>query len=195
MPIPSLRVPLGKRLPWFSVTGLEGEIWDTSTLPEGRPVLIAFLCNHSPYVQHIERDLGPRLSTLPRSRITVLAISSNDVVSYPSDSQEMLREQATRAGFGFPYCIDAGQQAAKAFGASCTPEFFVYDLDWRLSYHGQYDSSRPGTGVPVSGRDLLTAVAAVCDDDVVPAEQPASFGCSIKWRAGHEPSYAFTNSG
>jgi len=157
-------------------------------------VLVAFLCCHSPYVKHIECDLGPRLSAFNDSDITVLAISSNDVVAYPTDSPENMEVQAARARFDFPYCIDSDQQAAKAFKASCTPEFFVYDLDWRLVYHGQYDSSRPGNGIPVSGIDLMAAVTATCNDDVVPAEQRASFGCSIKWRSGNEPDYAFTNA-
>jgi peroxiredoxin len=182
-------------LPWFAVTDLDGRQWDTSKLSEGRPVLAAFLCNHSPYVQHIERDLGARLSSLSETKITILAVSPNDVLAYPTDGLEMMKAQASRAGFNFPYCIDKGQQAAKAFGASCTPEFFLYDLDWRLVYHGQYDDSRPGNDIPVSGVDLLTAIEAACTDDVVPAEQQASFGCSIKWRAGNEPGYAFTTQG
>ena len=194
MPIPSLPLPLGTRLPWFVVTDLGGHRWDTSKLSEARPVLIAFLCNHSPYVKHIESDLGRSLSALDNSKITVLAVSSNDTLSYPTYGPEKLRVQAGRAGFRFPYCIDQDQQAAKAFKASCTPEFFLYDLDWRLVYHGQYDGSRPGNNVSVSGSDLLTAITAACSDDVVPAEQEASFGCSIKWRAGNEPEYAFTNA-
>jgi peroxiredoxin len=194
MPIPSLQLPLGMRLPWFAVDDLDGQRWDTSKLREGRPVLVAFLCVHSPYVNHIESDLGPRLSSLPESGITVLAISSNDVVAYPTDSPEKMRDQVNRAGFGFPYCTDKEQLAAKAFKASCTPEFFVYDVDWRLVYHGQYDGSRPGNRIPVTGDDLCTAVTAACRDDVVPAEQEPSFGCSIKWRAGNEPEYAFTNA-
>lgn len=194
MPILSLSLSLGTRLPWFEVCDLDGHRWDTSQLSEGRPVLVAFLCNHSPYVKHIESDLGSRLSALDSSKITVLGISSNDVLSYPTDSPDNIQAQAARTGISFPYCIDRDQQAAKAFKASCTPEFFVYDLDWRLVYHGQYDGSRPGNNIPVSGTDLLTAVAAACSDDVVPAEQEASFGCSIKWRAGNEPEYAFTNA-
>jgi AhpC/TSA family len=194
VPISSLPVPLGARLPWFVVTSLSGRRWDTSKLTEGRPVLVAFLCNHSPYVRHIEHHLGPRLSSLDKAKITVLAISSNDIRAYPTDNAEYLEAQARRAAFGFPYCLDMDQQAAKAFKASCTPEFFLYDSGWRLVYHGQYDASRPGSQLEVTGADLISAVAAACDNDVVTVEQQPSFGCSIKWRAGNEPDYAFTNA-
>lgn len=195
MPIPSRRVPLGTRLPWFSVTDLQERPLDTSTLQVGRPTLVAFLCNHSPYVQHIERHLGPVLSRLHTSAaVTVVGISPNDVTAYPTDDLAMMRAQAKRAEFAFPYCLDATQQAAKAFGATCTPEFFLYDIDWRLVYHGQYDGSRPGNDLPVTGDDLLSAIAATCEDDVVSAEQSGSFGCSVKWRPGNEPSYVFALS-
>jgi AhpC/TSA family. len=182
-------------LPWFSVTDLDGDEWNTSLLEEGHPVLIVFLCQHSPYVQHIERNLGASMAEVIERGVTVLGISSNDARSYPADAPSLLRQQAERASFTFPYCIDSGQQAAKAFGASCTPEFFLYDKDWRCVYHGQYDGSRPGNEIHVTGQDVLAAIqATLADDDIVSRDQHPSLGCSIKWRAGNEPSYLFAFS-
>jgi peroxiredoxin len=191
MAIPSLRLPLGTRLPWFNVEDLDGTRWTTSTIqPTGRaPVLVAFLCQHSPYVERIERHLGKAMADVASRGVTVLGIASNDTASYPSDSPPQLRAQAERAAFTFPYCLDPDQQAAKAFQASCTPEFFLFNRDWRCVYHGRYDGTEEGE--EPTGRDLLDAVEATLADDVVAREQQPSCGCSIKWRAGNEPSYLF----
>jgi len=189
MPIPSLPLPLGARMPWFEVLDLDGRPWSTADA-DGRPAsMIMFLSRHSPYVKHIERNIGSCAGALLEQGIMVLAISSNDARAYPSDSRELLKEQASRAGFGFPYATDETQQAAKAFQACCTPEFFVYDRELRLVYHGQYDHSRPDNRIAVSGCDVLQAIQATCVGEIVSGDQPATLGCSIKWRAGSEPSY------
>jgi peroxiredoxin len=192
VPISSRSLPLGSRIPWFSLTDLEGRPWTTALVAEGRPVVIAFLCQHSPYVCHIEHHLAGVAARYMSAGISFVGIASNDVRAYPSDCEEMLRGQAERAGFTFPYCLDPNQQAARAFGAACTPEFFVYDEEGRLEYHGEYDASRPWNEIPVTGEALEAAVTAVMSKHVKLGDQRPSFGCSIKWTAGMEPGYAFS---
>jgi peroxiredoxin len=189
MPIISLDLSLGARMPWFRVTDLNGRTWSTPDA-DGKPVsVVAFLSRHSPYVKHIEMHLGAAARTLLAQNVMVLGISANDATAYPSDRPEMLEEQVGRAHFTFPYAVDGSQQAARAFQASCTPEFFVYDHELRLVYHGQYDSSRPDNDLEVTGEDVLQAVEDARSGEVVSGNQPASLGCSIKWRAGNEPAY------
>jgi hypothetical protein len=189
MPIPSLDLSLGTRMPWFRVTDLEGRVWTTADADDKPVSVVAFLSRHSPYVKHIEMNLGAVAARLLKENVMVLGISANDSRAYPSDSPEMLGEQMRRARFSFPYAVDESQQAAKAFRASCTPEFFVYDHELRLVYHGQYDGSRPDNDIEVTGKDVLQAAEAARKGEVVSGDQPTSLGCSIKWRAGNEPGY------
>jgi len=191
MPINSLAVPLGSRMPWFEVVDLEGSRVSTATLEDGAPVAVVFLCNHSPYVRPLEHSIADTAREFSARGVQFVGIASNDMRAYPSDNKTRLTEQRDRSGFQFPYCLDESQQAAKAFGANCTPEFFLYDEDWRLTYHGQYDGSRPGNGIPATGTDFIAAIEAVLDGDVVPRDQFPSLGCSVKWRAGNEPSYVW----
>lgn len=191
MAVESLQVPLGSLLPWFEVKPLSGGVLNTSNLVPDHPVLVAFLSKHSPYVQPIEESLASTTKRFERE-ISALAICSNDPRAYPADSENALKEQARRAHFRFPYCVDEGQRAAKAFGANCTPEFFVYDRRFRLAYHGQFDSSRPDNDIPVTGEDLVTAIEHVIRSEVLHEDQIPSFGCSIKWTAGNEPLYLYT---
>lgn len=193
MPIDSIRCPLGTRLPWFSVSTLEGRVVTTADLPRGIPVVVGFLCNHSPYVRHLESELDRVLTEFEHRGVQVITIASNDMTSYPVDNVEGLNEQVSRAGFTFRYCIDPDQRAAKAFSASCTPEFFVYDDDWRLVYHGQFDASRPGNDIQTTGDDVRGAVDAVLCNETVSADQSPGFGCSIKWSSGDEPTYLLVN--
>lgn len=176
-------------MPWFKVTDLDGCAWSTPDADRKTVSVIAFLSRHSPYVRHIEKHLGVAAQTLLDQSVMFLGISANDPTAYPSDRPQMLREQVRRAHFTFPYAVDESQQAARAFQANCTPEFFVYDRELRLVYHGQYDSSRPDNDFEVTGEDVLQAVTAARSGDVVSGDQPASLGCSIKWRAGNEPGY------
>lgn len=194
MPISARSIPLGSRFPWFSIADTSGRVWTSESFPASAPVLIAFLCNHSPYVRHIESTVSAVLNGYLDSGVGVLAISPNDVNSYPSDNDAMTIAQAERAGFRFPYAVDHEQSVAKAFMASCTPEFYIYDRDRRLVYHGQFDSSRPNNSEPVTGRDLIAAMDATLLMDLVPAEQAPSFGCSVKWTPGREPDYVFSHA-
>lgn len=193
MPVTAVRVPLGSRLPWFSVTSLDGAKITTANLTPGRPAAIAFLCRHSPYVRLIQSAMAPLLNGFA-DRVSVVAIAPNDVRAYPDDAPDYLAQQATESDFRFPYCVDPEQRAARAFRASCTPEFFVYDAKWRLSYHGGFDASRPGNHLPVTGDDLRRALEAVVRGDRLITHQPPAFGCSIKWSAGHEPAYSYISA-
>jgi peroxiredoxin len=153
-------------------------------------LLIAFLCNHCPYVKHVldgfvvfAREYGPR-------GLAVAAISSNDVSGYPQDAPGEMRRIATDKGFTFPYLYDESQQVAKAYQAVCTPDFFLFDGERRLAYRGQFDGSRPGNGVAVTGSDLRAACKALLGGTPVPAKQTPSVGCSIKWKPGEAPDWA-----
>jgi len=183
--------PLGTRAPRFALRDTVGgrtvALEDFAASPG---LLIAFICNHCPYVKHIlegvvafARDFGAR-------GLAVVAISSNDVEGYPEDAPAEMARIATLKGFTFPYLYDESQQVAKAYQAVCTPDFFLFDRDRRLAYRGQFDGSRPGNQVPVSGADLRAAAEALLHSSPVASEQTASVGCSIKWKAGQEPGWA-----
>lgn len=141
-----------------------------------------FICRHCPYVKHVEAELARLGRESPRG-LGIVAISSNDALAYPEDAPPSLAEQARLAGFDFPYLYDEGQEVARAYGAACTPEFFLYDAQRRLRYHGQLDDSRPGNGKPVTGADLRAAIEAMLAGKPAPTPQRAAVGCSIKWRA------------
>ena len=153
--------------------------FDRIALAGNQPLLVVFACNHCPYVRWLEQDLG-RLVT--DSGIRAVAITSNDTSEYPEDGPDGMREQSARAGWDFPYLIDTDQSVAKAFGAVCTPDFFVYDINGKLGYRGAFDDSSPGNGKPVTGADLRAALDLLLAAAPVPEPQRPSMGCSIKWR-------------
>ncbi len=150
-------------------------------------LLVMFICRHCPYVKHVERELGRLGHDYAASLVGIVAIGSNDADRHPDDAPESLREMAQALGFTFPFLYDETQAVAKAFGAACTPDFFLYDRGLRLVYRGQLDDSRPGNGKPVTGRDLRAAMDAVLAGRPAPADQRASVGCNIKWKPGNEP--------
>lgn len=183
-------LPLGTPAAQFAlpdtVRGTSVALEDFAAAPA---LLVAFICNHCPFVKHVldgfvafARDFGPR-------GLAVAAISSNDVESYPQDSPAEMRRIANLKGFTFPYLYDESQGVAQAFQAVCTPEFFLFDRDRRLVYRGQFDGSRPGNGIPVTGADLRAAAEAVLSGRPVPPEQTPSVGCSLKWKPGREPGW------
>ena len=145
-------------------------------------LLVMFICTHCPYVKHIEKSLGPLGAEYSAQPLGIVAISSNDATSYPSDSPEGLKKQAQANGFVFPYLYDESQDVAHAYKAACTPDFFLFDKNFKLVYRGQYDSSRPGNEIPVTGMDLRAAIDLVLDGKPVPKEQRPSIGCNIKWK-------------
>lgn len=145
-------------------------------------LLVMFICTHCPFVKHVETELAKLGADYAEQPVGIVAISSNDAVTYPVDGPEGLRQQAETMGFRFPYLYDESQAVAKAYEAACTPDFFLFDAAFKLVYRGQLDGSRPGNGVPVTGEDLRAALDAVIAGRPVAAEQKASIGCNIKWR-------------
>ncbi len=175
----STMVPLGTSLPPFTLSSLTGDQVTSEGLA-GRPLLVAFMCNHCPYVQHIEEGFG-RLAA-SHSELAVVAICTNDATAYPDDGPDRLADQASRAGWTFPYLVDETQEVGRAFRAACTPDFFLYDASGRLAYRGAMDTSTPGNGVPVTGELLDAAIREVLAGRPVPEPHRPSMGCSIKWR-------------
>ncbi|WP_113701239.1 thioredoxin family protein [Nonomuraea lactucae] len=182
----SFMVPLGTPAPAFDLTAVDGGNVALTDFKGSPATLVVFLSNHCPYVRHLEAGLGA-LAADYGSRLSVVAICSNDSVNYPDDDATHLAEQAARAGFSFPYLLDDTQEIAKAYRAACTPDFFLYDSGLRLAYRGQFDDSRPGNDIPVTGSSLRAAIDALLDGEPVADPQHPSIGCSIKWKPGNAP--------
>lgn len=187
----SFTLDLGTELPEFSLPDLVTGDAVMSRLLLARPVLVMFLCTHCPYVKHVEAELA-RLGTDYGRDVTILAIGSNDATAYPEDAPEGLRAQAERVGFDFPYLYDETQDVAAAFGAACTPDFFLFDAEHRLAYRGRLCASRPGSDVPVTGEDLRAALDAVIAGDTPSTDQKPSMGCGIKWKSENDPNSSDT---
>lgn len=144
-------------------------------------LLVMFICTHCPFVKYIEKGLA-QMGADYAGKLGIVAIGSNDAESYPDDSPEGLRAQAERLGFKFPYLYDESQAVARAYDAACTPDIYLFDKDFRLVYRGQFDSSRPTNGIPVTGEDLRAALDAVLHGEKPDGNQQASIGCNIKWK-------------
>jgi peroxiredoxin len=170
-------------MPAFALQTPAGQLVTADDVRGAPAVLVAFLCNHCPYVQHIAAPLGALTAGWMRDGLAVVGIMSNDVTAYPDDAPEHMVAFAEAHGWTFPYLFDAEQDAARAFGAACTPDFFLYGADNALAYRGRLDASRPGSETPVTGEDLAAAVHAVLRGDLPEEPQLHSIGCSIKWRA------------
>ena len=151
--------------------------------------LVAFICNHCPYVIHIRDSFVNFVSDYQEKGLAVVAISSNDIQTHPADSPKRMQEDSVTYKYSFPYLYDETQSVAKAYRASCTPDFFLYDADRKLVYRGQYDDSRPGNDEPVTGNDLRSAVESLLRGETISGKQHPSVGCNIKWRIGEEPEY------
>jgi peroxiredoxin len=176
----SLMVPLGTSAPDFALPDLTGRTVRRDELAAAPAMLVAFLCNHCPYVKHVEGEFGRLVAGYPD--LAVVGICTNDAGAYPDDRPERLAAQARRAGWTFPYLVDADQEVGKAYGAACTPDFFLYDRARRLAYRGALDGSTPGNGRPVTGDLLRAAVQHALAGEPVPEPHQPSMGCSIKWR-------------
>jgi peroxiredoxin len=175
-------VSLGTPAPDFQLRSTTGAIVSLGDFTPQPVLVVAFICNHCPYVRHIESQLARVLADYEQRGVAAVGISANDVESYPDDDVQHLAEQATRAGFGFPYLYDETQDVARAYGAACTPDLFVFDADRRLAYRGEFDGSRPNSGAPATGASFRTAIDHVLAGQPVPQPHRPSVGCSIKWR-------------
>lgn len=179
----STMLELGTTAPDFALPDvLSGKTVRCGDFRSKKGLLVMFICAHCPYVKHIEKSLGPLAADYFGQPLGIVAISSNDVSTHPTDSPEGLKKQAQANGFIFPYLYDESQDVAHAYKAACTPDFFLFDKDMKLVYRGEYDSSRPGNNVPVTGMDLRAAIDLVLDGKPVPTDQRPSIGCNIKWK-------------
>ncbi len=190
MAVESTMLPLGTAAPDVVLHTTDGEPVALRDLPVDHGLLVAFLCNHCPYVQHIATPLGALASRWQGVGIAVVAVMSNDVDAYPEDAPEHMGPFAEAHGWTFPYLVDTDQSAAAAFRAACTPDLFLFDAQRKLAYRGRLDGSRPGSEVPVTGEDLGAAIDAVLAGRAAPEPQRPSLGCSIKWRPGAAPTWA-----
>jgi peroxiredoxin len=180
---------LGTRAPDFTLPDTDGASVSLGDFEGSSGLLVAFICNHCPFVIHLREALASFGAEAQSGGLSVVAISSNDVENYPQDSPALMAEEKEAAGYTFPYLYDATQEVAKAYQASCTPDFFLFDRDLRLAYRGQFDASRPGNDEAITGADLRTAVQAVLAGQSPSPDQRPSIGCNIKWIPGNEPNY------
>ncbi|MEP2670725.1 MAG: thioredoxin family protein [Cyclobacteriaceae bacterium] len=180
---PSTMIPLGTRAPEFSLADtVSGKELSLNDVKGEKGTLVMFICNHCPYVIHVNEQLVQLGKDYQPNGIKLVAINSNDVQKYPEDSPEKMTLVAKKMGYPFPYLYDETQEVAKAYDAACTPDFFLFDVEMRLVYRGQLDGARPGNDVPVSGADLREAMDALLYGEEIPQDQKPSMGCNIKWR-------------
>lgn len=178
----STMLDLGTTAPDFALSDVvSGKTVRRDDFRGQKGLLVMFICTHCPYVKHIEKGLAQLCSDYA-GKLGIVAISSNDAENYPDDNPEGLTEQAQRLSFKFPYLYDESQSVARAYDAACTPDIYLFDKDFKLVYRGQFDGSRPGNGVPITGQDLRAALDAVLHGEKPSAEQKASIGCNIKWK-------------
>lgn len=187
---PSVMLALKTPAPDFLLPDvIKGKKISLETFAGKKTLLVMFISQHCPYVQHVKEELVRIGEDYSKKDIGIVAICSNDATNYPEDSPDQLRAMALGYGFKFPICYDASQEVAKAYNAACTPDFFLFDKAGKLIYRGQLDDSRPGNDKPVTGRDLRAALDAVLAGQPVSQDQKPSLGCNIKWKPGNEPPY------
>ncbi len=180
---PSNMLALGTKAPNFeALEVVSNKIKNLSQLSSDKATLIFFICAHCPFVIHLNEALAQLAMDYQKMGVNFIAISSNDVINYPQDRPELLKAQAVKYGFTFPYLYDETQSIAKAYDAACTPDFFLFDRDMKLNYRGQFDDSRPGNGLPITGKDLRNAIDATLMGQSISEIQKPSIGCNIKWK-------------
>jgi peroxiredoxin len=185
----STMLPLGTQAPDFSLVNVDGRTVSLADFKGAPALLVVFMCNHCPFVKHLADALAQFTSEYLDKGAAVVGINSNDVANYPADSPEQMVAEAEARGYRFPYLYDETQEVAKAYRAACTPDFFLFDRDRKLVYRGQFDDSRPDSGIPINGADLRAALDAVLAGKKPSDKQRPSIGCNIKWKPGNEPDY------
>jgi peroxiredoxin len=192
----SMMMELGCAAPAFALPDGNGKRFTLHDFDASKGLLVAFFCNHCPAVQHIVDEFVAMTAEYAPQGLATVAISCNDIEAHPEDGPDFMVSFAAERRFGFPYLYDADQSVARAFGAVCTPDFFLYDRQRKLYYRGQFDSTRPvtihtqgnpGAGAKPSGADMRAAVASLLADRPPPAGQKPSMGCSVKWKPGNDP--------
>jgi peroxiredoxin len=190
MAVTSTMLPLGTVAPDFKLTdSVSGKTVSLGDFEDSPAMLVMFICNHCPYVQHVRGELARFGRDYQDRGLGIVAISSNDANEYPDDGPDAMRREAETNGYTFPYLFDEDQSVAAEYTAMCTPDFFLFDADRKLVYRGRLDESRPSNGVPLTGADLRAAADAVLAGNPVSDEQWPSMGCSIKWKPGNTPAY------
>ncbi|MHC4845705.1 MAG: thioredoxin family protein [Planctomycetota bacterium] len=180
---------MGASAPDFELPATDGATVRLSDFKDAPGLLVAFICNHCPFVQHLRVGFADFAREYAERGLAVVAINANDVVTHPEDDPAAMAREVEAHDYGFPYLFDESQEVAKAYRAACTPDFFLFDRHGKLAYRGQFDGSRPGNDVPVTGEDLRAAADAVLESREPSREQPRSIGCNIKWKAGNEPEW------
>jgi peroxiredoxin len=179
----------GAPAPDFELPSSDGTLFTRDQIQDVNGLLVVFVCNHCPFVVMLAEEFGRFASHCQQRGIGVVAISSNDIENYPQDAPEFMAKFAKQNGWDFPYLHDESQEIAKAFGAACTPDFFLFNGDGGLFYAGQFDDARPRNGIAPSGADLTKAIDEMLSKVDVPSRQVPSSGCNIKWKVGNEPPY------
>lgn len=185
----STMMPLGTTAPDFSLPETDGGTVSLADFKDSNALLVVFMCNHCPYVKHIAEQLKLLTDEYMQHGVGIVGISSNDVDKYPQDNFAAMAVEKAERNYAFPYALDEDQSVAIAYGAACTPDFFLFDSDNRLTYRGQLDDSRPNSGVAVSGSDLRGALDETLAGRTAALNQKPSVGCNIKWKPGNEPAY------
>lgn len=180
---PSNMLPLGTQAPFFNLQDtVSDKLVSIDQIKGGKGTVVMFICNHCPFVIHVNEEIVKVANTYAEKGIGFVAISSNDVENYPQDSPEKMKVHAKENHYPFPYLYDETQEIAKAYDAACTPDFYVFDKDLKLVYRGQLDSSRPENGIPVTGEDLRHALDCLVEGRENTQLQKPSIGCNIKWK-------------
>jgi len=180
---PSNMLPLQTKAPdFFLMDTISDTFLKLEDLKGSKGTMIFFICNHCPFVIHVNPEVARLGKEYQEKGIALIAISSNDVVHYPQDAPHLMKEVAAKEGYTFPYLYDENQEVAKVYDAACTPDFYLFNADLKLIYRGQLDDSRPGNGIPLTGKDLRNAMDALLTDIPVPPDQKPSIGCNIKWK-------------
>jgi len=188
MAVESVMLPLGTSAPSFILRDVRtGKMYSLDSFHGKDGLLVMFICQHCPYVKHVEKEIAKIGNEYQNKKVGVIAISSNDPDAYPDDAPDRLKDMAKRLELSFPLCFDESQDVAKAYKAACTPDFYLFNAERKLVYRGQLDDSRPGNNTSVTGRDLRAALDALLAGQPVDRHQKPSIGCSIKWRADKAP--------
>ena len=185
----STMLELGTVAPDFELPTPTGDIVRLADFSGSPGLVVAFICNHCPFVKLIREDLAEFAREYSARGIEMVAINSNDFANYEGDTPEKMQDEINEFGYTFPYLVDESQEIAKAYRAACTPDFYLFDAEQKLVYRGRFDGATPGNGVDVTGEELRAAADALLGGSNPSDDQIPSIGCNIKWKAGNEPDY------